>query len=179
MLDTAFTGASAVVHLAAVPSVPRSLADPRRSHAANATGSLEVLEAVRRAGGPHVVVASSSSVYGRNPSLPKHEGLKCEPMSPYAVSKLATETYALAYATCFGLDVLPLRLFNVFGPLQPAGHAYAAAVPTFVRAALDGVPLSVNGDGTQSRDFTFVDSVTAVITDAVVRRVTHDGPVGR
>ena len=176
-LDAAMTGATAVVHLAAIPSVPRSVAAPVASHEANATGTLQVLEAARRAGGPHVIVASSSSVYGANPELPKHEGLRCEPMSPYAVSKLAAESYTVAYAHCYGLDVLPFRFFNVFGPLQPAGHAYAAVVPAFVDAAVRGVPLPVYGDGTQSRDFTFVETVTAVITDAVLRRVTSPAPV--
>lgn len=176
-LDSVFRGASGVVHLAARASVPRSLADPVASHEVNATGTLQVLEAARRAGGPHVIVASSSSVYGNNPHLPKHEGLATMPESPYAVSKLATETYTLAYAACFGLDVLPFRFFNVFGPLQPAGHAYAAVVPAFVSAALAGDPLPVYGDGRQTRDFTYVETVTAVITDALHRRVTHDRPV--
>jgi UDP-glucose 4-epimerase len=176
-LDETFRGVDAVVHLAAVPSVPRSLVDPLQSHQANATGTLQVLEAARRAGNAHVIVASSSSVYGANPELPKREDLLTQPMSPYAVSKLATETYALAYATCFGLDVLPFRFFNVFGPLQPAGHAYAAVVPAFVSAALDGRALPVYGDGEQTRDFTFVDTVAAVIADAVLRRVTAATPI--
>ena len=165
------------MHLAAIPSVPRSLEDPLASHAANATGTLEVLEAARRHGVGHVIVASSSSVYGANLVLPKHEGLCAEPMSPYAVSKLATEGYALAYRQCFGLSVLALRFFNVFGPLQPAGHAYAAVVPVFIDAALSNRPIPVNGDGTQSRDFTFIGSVTSVITDAVLRQVCASGPV--
>jgi UDP-glucose 4-epimerase len=176
-LDSAFTGADAVVHLAARPSVPRSLADPVASHHANATGTLEVLEAARRAGRPHVVVASSSSVYGANPTLPKSEDLRTQPMSPYAVSKQATESYALAYATCFELPVLAFRFFNVYGPLQPAGHAYAAAIPSFVDAAMRGLPIPVDGDGEQSRDFTFVGSVAAAITEASVRRVTASEPV--
>src|SRR5205823_2733345 len=103
-----------IVHLAARPSVPRSLADPVASHAANATGTIQVLEAARRAGGPHVIVASSSSVYGDNPTLPKHEQLPSAPRSPYAASKLATEAYALSFAVSFGLDVLAFRFFNVF-----------------------------------------------------------------
>ena len=169
-------GADAIVHLGAVPSVPRSLAAPVASHAANATGTLHVLEAAR-AEGAHVVVASSSSVYGANPVLPKSEDLRCDPVSPYAVSKLATEAYALSYARCYGLPVLTFRFFNVYGPLQAAGHAYAAVVPAFVDAALGDRPLPVFGDGTQSRDFTHVDTVTAVLQDAVARRVVADGPV--
>lgn len=170
-------GADSVVHLAARPSVPRSIADPVASHEANASGTVSVLEAARNAEVRHIVVASSSSVYGANPTLPKHEDLATLPRSPYAASKLATEAYALAYANSFGLDVLAFRFFNVFGPLQPAGHAYAAVIPAFVDAALGGRPLTVHGDGKQTRDFTFVDSVARVIVDAVERKVAFDGPV--
>jgi UDP-glucose 4-epimerase len=177
LLDQAMDGADAVVHLAAVPSVPRSVADPLTSHHANATGTLEVLEAVRRAGGPHVVVASSSSVYGANRELPKRESMRTAPLSPYAVSKQATEAYALAHAYCYGLDVLAFRFFNVFGPLQGAGHAYAAVVPAFVDAALAGKPLVIHGDGEQTRDFTFVETVCNTIGDAVARRVADAEPV--
>jgi UDP-glucose 4-epimerase len=177
LLDRAFRGAAAVVHLAAIPSVPRSIADPVRSHQANATGTLSVLEAARRAGGPHVVVASSSAVYGANPGLPKSEDLCPMPVSPYGVSKLTTESYALAYADCYGLDVLPFRFFNVFGPLQPADHAYAAVIPAFISAALEGRPLTVYGDGKQTRDFTYVQSVVAILVDAIARRVTSDSPI--
>lgn len=177
LLDRAMRDATAVVHLAARPSVPRSIADPVASHLANATGTVEVLEAARRAGDLHVIVASSSSVYGANPTLPKREDLVAMPLSPYAASKLATESYALAYQHSFGLPVLAFRFFNVFGPLQPAGHAYAAVVPAFVSAALEGRPLTVHGDGKQSRDFTYVDTVTEVIADAIARRVTSPTPV--
>jgi UDP-glucose 4-epimerase len=176
-LDATLAGAGSVVHLAARPSVPRSLADPLASHRVNATGTMEVLEAVRRAGGPQVIVASSSSVYGSNPGMPKTEDLVPMPMSPYAASKLATESYALAHAAAFGLDVLAFRFFNVFGPLQPAGHAYAAVVPAFVDAALSGRPLPVQGDGRQTRDFTFVATVAEVIASAVERRVASERPV--
>lgn len=176
-VDRAVAGADAVVHLGARPSVPRSLADPLASHAANATGTMHVLEAARRAGGPLVIVASSSSVYGANPVLPKHEGLVARPASPYAASKLAAESYALAHQLSFGLPVLAFRFFNVFGPLQTAGHAYAAVIPAFVDAALSGRPLPVHGDGTQSRDFTYVDSVAAIIGEAVTRRISHETPV--
>lgn len=176
-LDAAFAGAAAVVHLAALGSVPRSVADPLTSHHANATGTLMVLEAARRHGGLHTVVASSSSVYGSNPTLPKHEGLATRPISPYAGSKLATEGYTLAWGAAYGMPVLPFRFFNVFGPLQPADHAYAAVIPRFVDAALTGRPLVVHGDGLQSRDFTYVGTVVAVLADAVRRTVTSDVPV--
>jgi UDP-glucose 4-epimerase len=176
-LDRAVAGADAIVHLAARGSVPRSLLDPERTNEINATGTLRVLEAARRSDDPLVVLASSSSVYGANPTLPKHEGLVAQPMSPYAASKLAAEAYTLAYQHSFGLPTLVFRFFNVFGPLQPAGHDYAAVVPAFVDAALGGRPLPVHGDGTQSRDFTFVGTVTDVITDAVVRRVHAPDPI--
>ena len=177
LLKSTFDGADAVVHLAARPSVPRSLADPVASNDVNVNGTLAVLQAARAAGDVYVAVASSSSVYGANPTLPKTESLPTAPMSPYAVSKLATEGYALAFQHSFGLPTLAFRFFNVFGPLQAAGHAYAAVIPAFVDAALDNKPLKIFGDGKQSRDFTYVDTVAAVLSEAVLRRVTHDGPV--
>ena len=176
-LDAAFDGADAVVHLAALGSVPRSVANPLATHHANATGTLMVLEAARRHGGLHTVVASSSSVYGSNPILPKHEELATRPLSPYAGSKLVTEGYTLAWASSYGMPTLAFRFFNVFGPLQPAGHAYAAVIPAFVHAALTGTPLTVHGDGSQSRDFTYVGSVVGAITDAVLRTVSSPSPV--
>lgn len=176
-LDHATRGTDAIVHLAARPSVPRSIVDPLASHQANATGTLEVLEAARRRGNVPVILASSSSVYGANPILPKSEDLTPMPVSPYAVSKLAAESYALAYQHAYGLPSLAFRFFNVFGPWQAAGHAYAAVVPAFVSAALAGDALPVHGDGLQSRDFTYVDTVTAVITQAVTDRITSDRPV--
>ena len=177
LLDETFDGASAVVHLAAIPSVPRSVADPMRSHEANATGTVRILEAMRRLDRAHVIIASSSSVYGANPLLPKTEGMCPMPVSPYAASKLAAESYALAYAECYELAVLPFRFFNVFGPLQPPTHDYAAVVPAFISAALEGRPLCVYGDGQQTRDFTYVDTVVNTIVDAVARRVSSPSPV--
>ncbi|MEV0724393.1 NAD-dependent epimerase/dehydratase family protein [Micromonospora purpureochromogenes] len=171
LLDDAVAGAASVVHLGALGSVPRSIDNPLRSHHANATGTLTVLEAVRRHRVPQVILASSSSVYGANPVLPRVETLRPMPVSPYAVSKLATEAYALAFASCYDTAVLPFRFFNVFGPRQAANHAYAAVVPRFVSAALAGEPLRVHGDGRQTRDFTYVGSVTSVIVDAVLRQV--------
>lgn len=172
LLDKALAGAASVVHLGALGSIPRSIDDPVRSHHANATGTLMVLEAARRHGVGQVVLASSSSVYGANPVLPRRETLRPMPLSPYAVSKLATEAYANAYSCCYGMSVLPFRFFNVFGPRQAANHAYAAVVPRFVDAALSGRPLLVFGDGRQTRDFTYVGTVVTVIIDAVLRRVS-------
>ncbi|HWL65236.1 MAG TPA: NAD-dependent epimerase/dehydratase family protein, partial [Actinomycetota bacterium] len=177
LLQKVLSNADSVVHLAARPSVPRSIADPVASHAANATGTISVLEAMRSAGVESIVAASSSSVYGSNPVLPKSEDLATLPMSPYAASKLATEAYTLAYQSSFGLKTMCFRFFNVFGPLQAAGHAYAAVVPAFVAAALAGEPLTVFGDGTQSRDFTFVDTVGSVICEAVTKKMSHPQPV--
>ena len=170
-------GVHCIVHLAARPSVPRSLEDPIATHHANATGTLAVLEAARRGSRPHVIVASSSSVYGANPQLPKSEDMVTMPMSPYAASKLATESYALAHGRSFQMDVLAFRFFNVFGPLQAPDHAYAAVIPSFISAALKGESLVVHGDGGQTRDFTYVGSVTSVLTDAVCRRVVSETPL--
>ncbi|MFD2092772.1 NAD-dependent epimerase/dehydratase family protein [Blastococcus deserti] len=176
-LDRALRDVDAVVHLGAIPSVPRSIADPVASHAANATGTLMLLEGCRVNGVSYVVAASSSSVYGANPALPKHEREWVRPLSPYAVSKLATEQYLLAYQSSFGLDTLPFRFFNVYGPGQAAGHAYAAVIPAFVDAVLSGRPLTVNGTGEQSRDFTYVGTVCDILLDAVARRVVSPEPV--
>ena len=169
-------GVDAIVHLAAVPNVARSLQRPRASHEANATGTVVVLEAAR-AQDCYVIVASSSSVYGTGAALPAREEQPTFPVSPYAASKLAAESYALAYARSFGLKVLALRLFNVYGPLQRADHAYAAVIPAFVAAALGGSPLVFQGDGTQTRDFTYVGDVATVICQALSRGVTSEGPV--
>jgi UDP-glucose 4-epimerase len=176
LVSALVAGVDAIVHLAAIPAVPRSLKDPRASHNANASGTMVILEAAR-ARGTHVIVASSSSVYGRGVSLPTREDHPTRPASPYAASKLATESYALAYARSFGLPVLALRFFNVYGPFQRADHAYAAVIPAFVNAALTDQPLTIHGDGTQTRDFTYVGDVTAVLADALARTVTADQPV--
>jgi UDP-glucose 4-epimerase len=176
LLSKLVAEADAVVHLAAIPAVARSVKDPRASHDTNATGTLMVLEAAR-VQGAYVVVASSSSVYGRDVTMPTREDHPTRPASPYAASKLAAESYALAYARSFRLPVLVFRFFNVFGPLQRADHAYAAVIPAFVSAALAGRPLTIHGDGTQTRDFTYVGDVAAVIADALARRVTVDHPL--
>lgn len=175
-LQSAADGVEAVIHLAALGSVPRSVKNPIASHAANATGTLMVCEAAREQGA-YLVGASSSSVYGSVPDLPRVESLPTRPMSPYAASKLATEAYLLAYGHSYDLATLPLRFFNVYGPRQAAGHVYAAVIPAFIDAALRGQPLPLNGDGLQTRDFTFVDTVTWVLADAAHRRVRSPIPV--
>jgi UDP-glucose 4-epimerase len=176
-LLAAAEGVDALVHLGAIPSVPRSVAAPRPSHDANATGTLNVLEVARERNVGHVSVASSSSVYGSNPLLPKGENTWTRPMSPYGVSKLATEGYAVAYKASYGLPTIAFRFFNVFGPGQAAGHAYAAVIPKFLDAAMHNEPLMIEGEGKQSRDFTYVGTVCSVLADAALRKVSPDGPV--
>lgn len=176
-VKAAAEGVTSIVHLAAIPSVPRSVANPRASHDANTTGTLNVLEAAREAGVEHVSVASSSSVYGSNPKLPKSEYDWTRPMSPYAVSKQATEGYALAYQFSYGLKTMAFRFFNVYGPLQAADHAYAAVIPKFLDAAMNGKPAQVHGDGEQSRDFTYIDTVCAVIHQASTQHIFSPDPV--
>ncbi len=177
LLDSVCAGAGAIVHLAALGSVPRSVAAPLPTHEVNTTGTVNVLEAARRNGMLHTIVAGSSSVYGANPTLPKHEDLATRPMSPYAASKLATEAYALAWGQSYQLPTLAFRFFNVYGPLQAAGHPYAAVIPRFVDAALSEQPVTIYGDGANSRDFTYVGTLTAVLCEALVRRVTSPDPV--
>lgn len=170
------TNADAVVHLAAQVSVPHSVAEPGLTNEVNITGTLRVLEAART-NNAHVIVASSAAVYGANPQLPKVESMPPMPVSPYAVSKLATEAYAIAYQHCYGLPTLAFRFFNIFGPLQAPGHAYAAVVPAFVDAAVRGEPLQIHGDGLQTRDFTYVGTIVETLCDAIERRVTSLEPV--
>lgn len=176
-LTAAAEGVDSIVHLGAIPSVPRSIANPVASHEANTTGTLNVLEVARGIGIDHVIVASSSSVYGSNPKLPKNEDDYTRPLSPYAVSKLATESYALAYQASYGMRTLAFRFFNVYGPNQAADHAYAAVIPKFLDATLRGRPALVHGDGEQSRDFTYVDTVCSVIREAVIKQVYSPEPV--
>ncbi|MDR6904803.1 UDP-glucose 4-epimerase [Agromyces sp. 3263] len=176
-LIRATSGVDAIVHLGALPSVPRSLNDPRTTNDVNVIGTLNLLEAARHNDVPHLIAASSSSVYGSNPAIPKVESLATVPVSPYAVSKLATEAYTNAYQTSFGLSAIAFRFFNVFGPLQRADHAYAAVIPRFLAATLSGKPLTVYGDGTQSRDFTSIHAVTDVLEKTLRRRVTSPTPV--
>jgi len=157
-LRGALDGIELLFHEAAVPSVPRSLADPIGSHAANATGTLELLQAAQRAGVRRLVYAASSSAYGDTPTLPKVETMRPMPLSPYAVSKLAGEHYCQVFARAYGLETVCLRYFNVFGPRQDPKSEYAAVIPRFVTAALSGQGVTIYGDGTQSRDFCFIDN---------------------
>jgi UDP-glucose 4-epimerase len=170
-------GIDAVVHLAALASVPLSVEQPLRCHEVNVTGTLRVLEAARARGIARVFVASSSAVYGDLPSPAKAERDPVRPLSPYAVSKLAAEQYLLVHQRCYGVRGVAFRFFNVYGPGQAADHVYAAAIPRFVAAALAGRPVTVFGDGRQTRDFVHVRTVCDVLLDAVVRDVTAAEPV--
>ena len=169
--------ATAVVHLAAIPSVPRSVDLPRPSMTTNIDGTVNVLEAIRSAGGRPLVFASSSSVYGAAEVLPKTIDLAPAPLSPYAVSKLAGESAVLAWRHCYGFPAVPFRFFNVYGPRQRAGDAYAAVVPAFLDAALDGRSVPVNGDGMQSRDFTYVGDVVDVLAEVALGGLDSARPV--
>jgi UDP-glucose 4-epimerase len=175
LLDRVFAGADVVFHEAAIPSVPRSLAAPLPSHNANATGTLNVLEAARRCRVRRVVYAGSSSAYGEPPSLPVVETMAPAPLSPYAVSKLAGEHYLRVYARVFGVQTVTLRYFNVFGPRQDPNSQYAAVIPRFITAALEGRSPTVYGDGEQSRDFCFIDNVV----EANLRAADAEGASGK
>jgi UDP-glucose 4-epimerase len=158
-LERLSKGVEVVFHQAAMRSVPRSVDDPLGAHDNNVTGTLYVLEAARRAGVRRVVYASSSSVYGDRPELPKVEDQMPAPISPYAASKAAGEYYGAVWNRLYGVQTVGLRYFNVFGPRQDPASEYAAVIPRFILWALKNQPLEVHGDGTQSRDFTYVDNV--------------------
>ena len=158
-VEKAMQGVEVVLHQGALGSVPRSVADPLTTHEVNATGTLHVLWAARGAGVRRVVSASSSSTYGDTPTLPKVEDMLPAPRSPYPVSKLAGEYYCRVFTEVYGLDTVSLRYFNVFGPRQDPASQYAAVIPKFIRAMLRGERPVIFGDGTQSRDFTYVDNV--------------------
>lgn len=158
-LKKIFDGCDYVLHQAALPSVPRSIKDPAKSNEANITGTLNVLIAARDAGVSKVVCASSSSVYGDTPTLPKVETMPLNPKSPYAVTKATGEMYCKTFTEIYGLQTASLRYFNVFGPRQDPNSQYSAVIPKFVTAIMNGESPTIYGDGTQSRDFTFVKNV--------------------
>jgi nucleoside-diphosphate-sugar epimerase len=155
-LDRAAKDCQLVFHLAALGSVPHSVERPVEYHEADATGCVMVLEAARKAGAKRVVYSASSSAYGDSVELPKRETMPTNPKSPYAAAKLAGEGYMSAYAGSYGLDTVSLRYFNIFGPRQNANSAYAAVIAAFAKAIIAGKAPTIFGDGTQSRDFTFV-----------------------
>jgi UDP-glucose 4-epimerase len=158
---SACEGMDYVLHQGARGSVPRSLADPVGSNHANVVGTLKVLWSAKQTGVKRIVYASSSSVYGDTPILPKREDMPCAPISPYAVSKYAGELYAQSFSKVLGLETVSLRYFNVFGPRQHPTSQYAAVIPKFIRAMLQGESPVIFGDGKQSRDFTYIDNVVS------------------
>ena len=158
-LDEPFDGVDYVLHEAALASVPRSVEDPLGTHDANVTGTLNILDAARKAGVKRVVYAASSSAYGEIEGEFKREDMYPQPLSPYAAAKLASEFYCQAFTSVYGLETVALRYFNVFGPRQDPTSAYAAVIPLFITAMLDSRPPTVHGDGTQTRDFTYIDNV--------------------
>ncbi|MRS11501.1 MAG: SDR family oxidoreductase [Actinobacteria bacterium] len=172
-VEEAVKGVDAVIHLAALPSVPRSVKAPVTSNDVNAGGTLKLLSAAHRAGVSRVILASSSSVYGANPVLPKSEDMLPAPVSPYAASKLAAEHYIGVFARTYGMDTLSIRYFNVFGPRQDPHSQYSGVVAKFMLDALHGDTCTVYGDGTQSRDFTYVDNVVAANLSALVANGLH------
>ena len=158
-VHAAVRGAEVVFHQGALPSVPRSVQDPLTTTAVNVEGTLNVLLAARDEGVRRIVNASSSSVYGNTGTLPRVETQAPDPISPYAVAKLAAERFCTSFTRVYGMEIVSLRYFNVFGPRQDPSSQYAAVVPRFIRAIADDEPVTIYGDGDQSRDFTFVDNV--------------------
>ena len=175
-LKKAVKGAETIFHFGARGSVPRSIKNPVATNEVNATGTLNVLEAARESGS-HVIFSSSSSVYGRNMQLPKEEKMWLGPITPYAASKLSAESYVEAYGSSYELPVTILRFFNVFGPRQRPDHEYAAVIPKWIWLAMQGKPLDLYGDGTQSRDFTYVKTVVDIAVSAMENKITTEGAV--
>lgn len=171
----AMRDASYVLHVAALPSVSRSVADPQSSHDINVNGTFNLLLAARDAGVKRFVYSSSSSVYGDTPELPKEERMKPNPLSPYAVTKLTGEHYCSVFTSLYGLSTVSMRYFNVFGPRQDPNSQYSAVIPRFITAMLRGVPPCVNGDGRQTRDFTYVANV--VHANLLACRADIEGPL--
>jgi len=157
-MHKACTGVDFVLHQAAIPSVPKSVLDPLGSNRANIDGTVNVLVAARDAKVKRVVYAASSSAYGDTPTLPKHEAMRPDPISPYAVAKLASEHYMISFFCCYGLETVCLRYFNIFGPRQDPSSPYSGVLAKFITQMLRGEPPTIYGDGEQSRDFTYIDN---------------------
>lgn len=160
-MQEACRGVDFVLHQAAIPSVPKSVLDPLGSNAANVDGTVNVLVAARDAKVKRVVYAASSSAYGDTPTLPKHEEMKPNPISPYAVAKLASEYYMTSFYRCYGLETVSLRYFNIFGPRQDPTSPYSGVLAKFITQMLKGESPTILGDGEQSRDFTYIDNAVS------------------
>jgi nucleoside-diphosphate-sugar epimerase len=170
----AVEGMDVVLHQAAIPSVPRSIDDPLPSHRANIDGTVMVLNAAREAGVKRVVFAGSSSEYGDTPTLPKHEEMPVNPLSPYALQKVVGEQYLQQFTRHYGLDTVSIRYFNVFGPRQDPGSPYSGVISLFIKALIEGKTPMIHGDGEQTRDFTYVGNVV----DGVLRAAETPGIAG-
>jgi nucleoside-diphosphate-sugar epimerase len=160
-MHRACAGVDFVLHQAAIPSVPKSVLDPLGSNRANIDGTVNVLVAARDAKVKRVVYAASSSAYGDTPALPKHEAMKPDPISPYAVAKLASEHYLISFYRCYQLETVALRYFNIFGPRQDPSSPYSGVLAKFITLMLRGEQPAIFGDGEQSRDFTYIDNAVA------------------
>lgn len=176
--------ADTVFHLAAIPSVPRSISEPVLSHEVNIDGTFQVFRACAEGRVRRVVYAASSSAYGDTPTLPKTESMRPTPLSPYAAQKLMGEYYAGVFTSCFGLETVALRFFNVYGPRQDPSSPYSGVISIFLRCLLERRPPTIFGDGEQSRDFTFVDDVVELVlksarADGVAGQVYNAGNGGR
>jgi UDP-glucose 4-epimerase len=174
-VEACAAGCDVVFHEAAIVSVPYSVENPQESHDVNIQGTLNVLQAARKAGTRRVVFASSAAIYGEEPTLPKTEAMRPEPMSPYGVEKLTGEHYLATWSKLFGLETVALRYFNVFGPRQDPKSAYSGVISIFVDRILAGRPITFFGDGSQSRDFVFV----ANVVDANILAATREGVSGK
>lgn len=179
IVQQAVKGIDVILHQAALPSVPRSIKDPITSNEVNVVGTLNILEAAKENGVKRVVYASSSSVYGDNPELPKHEGMMPNPLSPYAVSKLAGEKYCQVFSKLYGIETVILRYFNVFGPRQDPSSEYSAVIPKFIRLMTNDQAPTIFGDGTQSRDFTYVANVVEANILAATKEDCPKDPYGK
>jgi nucleoside-diphosphate-sugar epimerase len=157
-MKSACAGVDYVLHQAAIPSVPKSVLDPIGSNRANVDGTVNVLVAARDAKVKRVIYAASSSAYGDTPTLPKHERMTPDPISPYAVAKLASEHYMISFYRCYGLETVSLRYFNIFGPRQDPSSPYSGVLAKFITQMLSGQQPTIFGDGEQSRDFTYIDN---------------------
>ena len=175
--DTVFNETEVVVHLAALGSVPRSVNDPMKTFSNNTLGTQILLEKMRLANCKRIVFSSSSSVYGQNPSFPKKETDYLAPLSPYAASKSAGESLIMSYANSFEFKATIFRFFNVYGPRQNPEGPYAAVIPKFIQSALTGKAIEINGDGKQTRDFTFIDNVTDSIIESIDNELQPSTPV--
>lgn len=171
LIDTEF-----IFHLAARGSVPRSIKDPRATFDVNVKGTQNILE-VARENRAKVIFSSSSSVYGANSELPKHEKMWVSPISPYAASKLAGEGLVQSYKASYGLEATVLRLFNVFGPFQRPDHEYAAVIPKWIWKAMNNESIEIYGDGNQTRDFTHVDTVVSILLESMNLTIDSQTPV--